>query len=199
MGALRNISVALASGDVWVQWDDDDFNMPHRLATQHAFLAKNPHLRVSYLSDQLHYYFQTKELYWEDWKQYASGGGKMCYSLIPGTVMAYKKDLAGRYPSSGSNCKTGEDSVFSNYLLNKDVGIDVLSGRGCMQVYSYHGRNVFNLEHHSGLSRIRSHNRRIILDHREEICRSLKYFQFEGTTRVMGRDGLAFTYTQGDS
>jgi len=196
LGALRNISVALANGEIWTQWDDDDFNVPHRLATQYSFLSNN-HIRVSYLSDQLHYYFHTKELYWEDWKRYLSGG-KIGYALIPGTIMAYKEGLAGRYPSSGAKCKTGEDSVFSNYLLKKGVSIDVLSGRGCMHVYSYHGQNVFDLEHHAVLSRIRSHDRRIMLKHRREICRSLDYLQFEGTTRVMGRDGLAFTHTWGD-
>lgn len=197
LGALRNISVALAEGEIWVQWDDDDFNVPHRLATQYAFLRSRPHLRVCYLSDQLHYYFQTKELYWEDWKRYLSGGN-LKHALIPGTIMAWKDGLAGRYPSSGEKCKTGEDTVFSNFLLKCKVPIDVLSGRGCMQVYSYHGKNVFDLEHHAILSRVRSHDRRIMLDNREQICNSLRYLQFEGTTRVMGRDGLAFTYTCGD-
>ncbi len=197
LGALRNISVGLARGEIWCQWDDDDFNMTYRVATQYAFLRHRPHIRVSYLSDQLHYYFQTKELYWEDWKRYLSGG-KIKHALIPGTIMAYKEGLVSRYPSSGDKCRTGEDTVFSNHLLKCGAEIDVLSGRGYMQVYTYHGKNVFDLEHHAILSRIRSHDRKIMIENRGEICNTLRYLQFEGTTKVMGRDGLAFTYTCGE-
>src|SRR4051812_40955970 len=42
LGALRNISVALSRGDLFVQWDDDDFNAPARLAVQYAYLKKHP-------------------------------------------------------------------------------------------------------------------------------------------------------------
>ena len=31
LGALRNISISICNGDLFVQWDDDDFNTPERL------------------------------------------------------------------------------------------------------------------------------------------------------------------------
>lgn len=193
LGGLRNISVAAANGEIFVQWDDDDFNAPQRLATQYAFLSRHPNVQVCYLSDQLHYYFHTQELYLEDWRKYLSGE-KLKSMLIPGTIMAYKAGLAARYPSGGKRCRTGEDTVFSNQLLRLGVNVSVLSGYGTMQVYSFHGKNVFDIEHHKVLSRLRSCYRWEVLNKREEISQTLKYLCFDGETRVMGRDGLAFTY-----
>lgn len=192
LGGLRNISIALANGDIFVQWDDDDFNTPNRLTTQYSFLYRHPKVQVCYFSDQLHYYFQTKEIYWEDWGKYLSGGN-IKYKLIPGTIMAYKKDLQARYPSSGAKCRTGEDTVFSNQLLRLGVNVDVLSGCGNLQVYSFHGKNVFDIEHHQVLSRVRSYYRTEILERRTLIYKTLNYFKF-GEVKVMGRDGLAFIY-----
>lgn len=193
LGGLRNISIGLARGELFVQWDDDDFNAPNRLTTQYAFLARHPEIQVCYLSDQLHYYFLTNELYWENWRNYLSGG-KLRHMLIPGTIMAYKKGLAARYPSGGKNSRTGEDTVFSNQLLRLGVKVSVLSGYGYLQVYSFHGKNVFDVEHHQLLSRLRSCYRQEMLDRRHDITKTLRYLQFDGTVKVMGRDGLAFTY-----
>lgn len=191
LGGLRNISLGLANGEIFCQWDDDDFNFPSRLATQYSFLHRRPEIQVCYLSDQLHYYFSSHELFWEDWKMYLSGGN-IKHMLIPGTIMGYRKDLPARYPSSGNKSKTGEDTVFSNQLLSLGVNIDVLSGYGHLQVYSYHGKNVFDSEHHKMLSRIRSYYRNQILERREAICQTLQYFKFPERIKVMGRDGLAF-------
>jgi len=192
LGSLRNISIALARGELFVQWDDDDFNVPNRLATQYAFLSRRPKVAVCYLSDQLHYYFHTNELYWEDWGKYLSHGA-VKYMLIPGTIMAYKADLPARYPSSGSQARTGEDTVFSNQLLRLGTNVQVLSGYGNMHVYSFHGKNVFDIEHHQMLSRIRSYYRTEMLEKRALISKTLNYFNF-GKVKVMGRDGLAFIH-----
>ena len=192
LGSLRNISIALANGEIFVQWDDDDFNAPNRLITQYSFLYRHPKVQVCYLSDQFHYYFHTNELYWEDWGKYLSHGN-IKYMLIPGTIMAYKKDLPARYPSSGTKCRTGEDTVFSNQLLRLGVNVKVLSGYGNLQVYSFHGKNVFDLEHHQVLSRVRSYYRSEMIEKRALINKTLNYFKF-GEIKVMGRDGLAFIH-----
>lgn len=109
LGALRNISMALCTGDIFCQWDDDDFCAPQRLSTQYSWLNKR-NAKVCYLSDQLHYYFPTKELFWDNWAKYQSANYKQC-SLVPGTIMAYR-DVGVRYPSAGKFCSAGEDSVF---------------------------------------------------------------------------------------
>jgi glycosyltransferase involved in cell wall biosynthesis len=194
LGALRNISILLCNGPLWVQWDDDDFNIPERLAVQYSFFEQHPEAKICYLSDQLHYYFNTKELYWENWRAFHSGDSKK-WALIPGTGMARKKEVCCRYPSAGDHCSAGEDSVFACDLLEKDERSVVLLGmRGYMQVYTYHGANVWNLEHHKKISNLRSMSVRHMLDNDERICESIRSFELEGPIKVMGREGLAFTY-----
>ena len=200
LGALRNISIAMASGDVFVQWDDDDYNMPERLIVQFNHLKKHPKANICYLTDQLHYYFNTMTIYWNDWKQYHSGGS-VKYSLIPGTIMAYKDKFVERYPSYGENCSAGEDSVLSDKLVDDHLSeITLLSDFGYLHVYTFHGKNVWDHEHHMYLSKARSKSVDQIIPYRNKICVTLDYLRFDliensiGGFKVMGRDGLAFLH-----
>lgn len=193
LGALRNISMAVCQGDIWVQWDDDDFNTPERLSVQYSFLSRKPQAKICYLTDQLHYYFPTRELYWEHWMKFQSSGYKR-YGLIPGTGMA-RRGVQARYPSAGQHAASGEDSVFACWLLDQNEQyVELLDGRGYMQVYSYHGKNVWNLHHHAEISRCRSMSVDHMRQHRERICETIEYMKFEGGIKVMGREGLAFTH-----
>ena len=197
LGALRNISMMACNGDIWVQWDDDDFNLPERLSAQYSFFSRDPKSKVCYLADQLHYYWPTQELYWENWFKFASGGKKK-WGLIPGTCMAVK-GLRIRYPSAGDFASAGEDSIFSNWLVDNTYDeVQLLSGRGYMQVYSYHGKNVWDIEHHTAISKHRSHPIKFMWENRSRICKSLDYLNFSDEVRVMGREGLAFTYRRGN-
>lgn len=194
LGALRNISMGVCRGDYICQWDDDDFCMPFRLSSQYSHLSNTPDANVCYLGDQLHFYFSTGELYWDNWKRYHSGN-RLCYSLIPGTLMA-ARDLGVRYPSSGKDAKAGEDSVFSNRLISAmQDQIAILSGMGYMHVYSYHGDNqVYDLTHHNHISKCRSQPRVDVVRHRNQICDTIDYLNLPGEVRVMCRDGLVFTH-----
>jgi glycosyltransferase involved in cell wall biosynthesis len=194
LGSLRNISIALSQGDLFVQWDDDDFNMPERLAIQYNYLSNHPKARICYLSEQLHYYFNSNYLFWEDWAQFCSGGHKR-YSLIPGTIMAWREGFHYRYPSAGYWCSAGEDTVLAERMLQQgDEIVTLLSGFGYMQMYSYHGHNVYDLQHHLSISKNRSLNSECLLGNRERICRTIDYLDLPGITKVMGRDGVAFTH-----
>lgn len=194
LGALRNISMAMAKGEYICQWDDDDFCMPFRLATQFSHLANTPGAKVCYLGDQLHFYFSTGELYWDNWKRYHSGNC-LCYSLIPGTLMA-ARDLGVRYPSSGEESRAGEDSVFSNRLISvMQDKITLLAGMGYMHVYSFHGNNqVYDIQHHLHISKYRCQAREDVIRCRSQICDTIDYLDLPGDVRVMCRDGLAFTH-----
>lgn len=194
LGALRNISMAMALGKYMCQWDDDDFCMPYRLATQYAHLAATPGAKVCYLSDQLHYYFSTGEVYWDNWKRYHSGNC-LHHSLIPGSIMA-ERSVGVRYPSTGEFASAGEDSVLSDQLItqNRDQ-ISLLSGMGYMHVYSYHGNNqVYDIEHHGRISKYRAQARWEMVKSRNQICDTIDYLRLPGEVRVMCRDGLVFTH-----
>lgn len=194
LGGLRNVAVALATGDIWMQWDDDDFNAPERIATQYSFFARRPHLLACFLGDQLHYYYDKKEVYWERWMEFQSGGIKK-YGLIPGTIMACKKEFPFKYPSSGVFARAAEDSVLTTRLCDtKPSQVEVMSDFGYMQIYSFHGKNVWDVEHHLQISKNRSAFTSFLVKYREQICRTLKYMNFEGEIKVMGRDGVAFVY-----
>lgn len=193
LGSLRNISIALSHGDVFVQWDDDDFNTPERIALQFSHLRNHPRARVCYLTDQLHYYFTNKRLFWNDWWEFHSGGRKE-YSLIPGTIMAYKEGFSMRYPSSGANCRAGEDSVLAYDLLKQEDNVLLLHGYGHMQMYTFHGSNVWDLEHHMKISRERSLPSSHLIKYRHKICETLDYLRLDGPIKVTGREGLAFIY-----
>lgn len=194
LGSLRNLSIALSNGDVFVQWDDDDFNSPERLSTQYRHLVNTPKAKICYLSDQLHYYFNSNYLFWEDWARYCSGGYKK-YSLIPGTIMAWKKEFHYRYPSSGHWCSAGEDSVLAHRMLEENEDqVTLLSGFGYTQMYTYHGNNVWDLDHHLKISRERSLPSEFLFSSRDRICHMIDYLKLTGTIKIMGREGLAFTY-----
>lgn len=195
LGALRNISISMCESEIFVQWDDDDFNMRDRLMIQYMRMAKSGK-RVSYFGDQLHYYFPNRELYWENWWEFCSNHS-IQYGLIPGTLMAYLDDFHARYPSAGKHAKAGEDSVLSDELV-RTTSVGLIRGMGHLQVYSYHGKNVWDLEHHLNISKWRSHDIQFMNQHRSLIKNTLRYMNFSPTVRVMGRDGLAFVYEEND-
>lgn len=190
LGALRNISIATSFGEIFVQWDDDDFNAPERLMIQYSYLVRHPQARVCFLTDQLHYYFTSKKLFWNDWSAFHSGGRKE-YSLIPGTLMAYRAGFSTRYPSVGVHCSAGEDSVLAMDLLKDDDSVLLLNGVGYLHVYSYHGKNVWTEDHHSKISQERALTINRVLKDRDRIEQTIDYLKFDNVS-VMGRDGLAF-------
>lgn len=194
LGALRNIAIGLCFGDLWVQWDDDDFNMPERLAIQCSHLLRHPHARACFLTEQLHYYFATRQLYWNNWRR-VSGGYKK-YGLIPGTIMAYKEGLPVRYPAVGDFAGAGEDSVMTTaWCRRNERQILLLSGCGHLYIYSFHGKNVWDVDHHLAISKVRGESCDFLQKHRSFITRTLDYMKFDAVVSVMGNDGLAFTYS----
>lgn len=193
LGSLRNISISLSDGEYFVQWDDDDFCMPQRLFCQFSFLKRNNKPKVCYLTDQLHYFWSTKTVYWNNWKNRHSGGLKK-YSLIPGTGM-FHRDIDFRYPSSGKKSSAGEDTVFAEQIIEQNENnIVLLENMGNMHCYSFHGNQVYDLEHHMSISRKRSCSMDFILKQKDRIIDSLNYFKFADSIKVMSYEGLAFIY-----
>lgn len=190
LGSLRNISMSLCSGEIWVQWDDDDFNISQRLMIQYQSLV-NSKKSICYFTDQLHYYFPTKELYWENWK---TPKGQLRYCLIPGTCMSWKS-FKLKYPSSGEFSGAGEDSVMAVSICKNDQSdLHLLSGKGYSQVYSYHGKNVWDLEHHKEISKKKSYPISFMIDNKDKIVRTLDELNFGTSISVMGNEGLAFIH-----
>jgi len=188
LGALRNIAIRLCDGDYFVQWDDDDFNGPNRISYQlkHLLYSKK---NICYFTDQLHYYFPNNQVFWESWSDFHSGNITK-YSIIPGTIMA-KTPFTWRYPSIGDKSKAGEDTVLAYQICQNNEEEITLLSHGLMMIYSYHGKNVWDLEHHLKLSKERAKPISELLRNRDAIDCTLSSLGF-CNVQVMGREGLAY-------
>jgi glycosyltransferase involved in cell wall biosynthesis len=192
LGALRNISIGMCQGEIYCQWDDDDFCMPQRLSVQYAHLNRE-RAKACFFTDQLHYYFPSKELYWDNWGRYHSGG-QLLHSIIPGTAMI-RREVEVRYPSVGVNASAGEDSVFVEKLLAKHHDqIALVKEHGYIHVYTYHGKQVYDLQHHLNISKARAQPREEIIKRSHEIKDLIDYLGLDDNVKVMCRDGLVFVH-----
>lgn len=101
LGDLRNMGLdQIKKGDLWVQWDDDDYKSPELLEKQYNKLKeKNGDYIV--LKNQIRYSF----------KKHTAKVQKQ--NVIHGTIMGYKSGI--KYPSQ----KKGEDTQFLNRVSNK--------------------------------------------------------------------------------
>ncbi|MEM1353913.1 MAG: glycosyltransferase [Planctomycetota bacterium] len=147
LGELRNISVGAATGDLVCQWDDDDQYHPRRLEIQANHLLGNQ-LDFCYLTDQLHFFADTRELCWVDWTRDAAGHlheHTPTRIAIPGTLMA-RRDQMTDY----QRVALGEDSFLIDAVArSKKIGM--LSGMGWCHMYIFHGMNSFNRAHHAAI------------------------------------------------
>lgn len=141
LGALRQISLEQASGPLICQWDDDDFNHPARLSTQITAMTKAK-ARASYFADNLHFFSDTRRLYWCNWRH------SPFHPAHPGTLLAYKSDV----PNYNVYLNHREDSDVQKKLQSR-VRIALLHGVGYLYTYVFHGQNVFSREHHAKLVR----------------------------------------------
>ena len=142
LGRLRNISIAEANGQVICQWDDDDLYHPERLMIQFKKMSSE-NAKACCMTDQLHYFFEQRELCWCSWKKNET---LPLHQLIPGTLMMYK-DKRFAYHESGQFATAGEDSIFLESIYDT-FPIAELSGMGHLYVYTYSGNNTFPEEHH---------------------------------------------------
>lgn len=144
LGSMRNLSVELANGDIICQWDDDDLSHPDRLMTQYKELSSSDHHVASMYTQFLKYFTTNKFLYWCDW----SGEKTLPAQYICNTLML-KKEVFGTnicYPETGPQSNVEEDLN----LLGKLLGIGEVAKvtQGYQFVYVYHGKNVYDLDHH---------------------------------------------------
>jgi len=144
LGKLRNLAVQNAEGSLVCQWDDDDRYHPLRLEIQQAELrAQNADF--SFLMDQLHWFPNSQELYWDNWEVEAYP-----MNFIPGTLMGRKEKMPA-YPDA----RRGEDSAVVMSLLRAECKVARIRNKGWCYTYIFHGTNTFGLEHHRAISRLK--------------------------------------------
>lgn len=145
LGALRNTSVELATGEIICQWDDDDIYHPDRIMTQYTCLRADSRNSAAIYCDFLKYFKTTSQLYWCDW----SGEPLPTHKFLCGSAMFYKKFFHMFhmfYPESGPQSQVEEDLNVLEKLSWKGRIAPVHAGH--QYIYVYHGENTYNLDHH---------------------------------------------------
>jgi glycosyltransferase involved in cell wall biosynthesis len=183
LGALRNVSLDAATGDIVCQWDDDDLNHPQRLERQFEHLtAAKAH--ACCFTDQLQFFFAERSLYWSDWLNCDTQGVEQ---LIPGTMMTHR-DHRFRYPETTELASAGEDSVLLKQIAD-NASVAPFQDAGFLNVYSYHGKNVFSEGHHRRITFLAGRSVDS-LRIRESVLRdALRHYRLPEPYRVTARDG----------
>ena len=146
LGALRNLALDAARGELVCQWDDDDYSHPERLEMQASYLFRQD-ADACFLTEHLQYLDDQRAAFWVDW----TNGGRQSGlpSWFPGTVMM-RHSVRIRYPESGPYARTGEDTILMQELA-ANVPVVGLGGHAHLYLYQYHGRNAFSRDHHAQL------------------------------------------------
>ena len=157
LGALRNVALDAARGELICQWDDDDYSHPERLAVQAAQLLAHG-ADASYLTEHLQFIEDRRTAFWLDW----TGGGVRSGlpSWFPGTLMMRHR-VRARYPEASR----GEDTALMHELA-ATVPVVGLGDNPHLYLYQYHGRNVFSEAHHHELRALGVAAQRLACDER---------------------------------
>jgi glycosyltransferase involved in cell wall biosynthesis len=195
LGAMRNTSVELATGEVICQWDDDDLYHPERLATQYNVLRCNSGRIASVYTEFLKYFEEDRQLYWCDW----SGEPLLSHKYLSGTVMFYKKCFGWFekfYPQTGPQSKVEEDlNVLEKLLASGEMGV---VRNGFQYIYVYHGKNTYDMSHHR-LALNTSWGKRLmdapsLLKNRSLLEETFRLVGMEAEIAVRSDQSVAFTY-----
>lgn len=197
LGALRNLSVEIATGDIICQWDDDDLYHPHRIITQYKNLSMNENNSASIYCDFLKYFKLKKTIYWCDW----SGEPPLINKFLCGSVMFWKRffyDFMPFYPEKGNQSNKEEDLHVLSKLKSKGILCPVFAGH--QYIYVYHGDNTYDLKHHkytldtSSGKKVYSTNE--LYEKKDLLIETFKLTNIDTNLFVSSLDECAFIYKE---
>jgi glycosyltransferase involved in cell wall biosynthesis len=184
LGALRNVSLAQARGDIVCQWDDDDLYHPERVATQ-LELMRESGADALCLEEVLHFFPSTRTLHWVNFR-------KTDPKAFPGSLMM-RRGLAVTYPETGPTAERGEDTAVIAQL-HALGGFRVVAGWPHLYVYRSHGANTWSDDHHRMLAQELSISKALLARREGAIRAGLAPMDLgPGDVAVTGYNGVAFT------
>jgi glycosyltransferase involved in cell wall biosynthesis len=185
LGALRNVSLGRARGDVVCQWDDDDLYHPARIEEQVQPL-RDGRAEACVLRSHVSYFPEDGRVVVVDW-------GTSLHKAHPGTL-TMKRDLGVRYADHGPFSTRSEDSLVFHQLRRRRVPVFVLEGAPHLFVYRFHGGNTWAREHHEGMVSRYGASRTALLAAQGALSSALRDVLLEAQeVRVDGADGTAFS------
>jgi hypothetical protein len=129
IGAKHNLACSMASGEICLHWDDDDWMADWRVAYQVRELQRHPVMTLSGL-DRLYFYEPARDRAWE--YQYGSRTPKW----VSGATFCYRKQFWENHPFPEMN--EGGDTLY---------------------VWSFKGRNIAALADHTFyVATVHAHN-----------------------------------------
>gem|GEM_PF-264074 len=171
LGALRNVSLDAVTGNLVCQWDDDDLNHPQRLKRQFEQLSAAK-ANACCFTDQLQFFFRDRMLYWSNWQNGAEPGTQ---HMIPGTLMTYFNPRF-RYPETTELAAIGADSAMLDQVAAAGT-VTPFQGAGFLNIYSYHGRNVFSEAHHRRIAVYGSRSADFVREHESILREALGHYR----------------------
>lgn len=131
LGALRNIAVSHARGDLVAQWDDDDLYDPERIEVQVAALE-------SLAADVC--LLRREQMWWPATRRLATSPPR----AWEGSMLA-RRSAMGLYPEQ----RRGEDTALMTRLIRGARA--VILDAPWLYIYVFHGANTFDAGHFAEL------------------------------------------------
>jgi hypothetical protein len=141
IGAKRNLACEHAGGEIFVQWDDDDWHGPTRLMAQVAPQISG-NADVTGLRDTL--FFDVPR--WEFWCCSPAAHDRIFFGGVHGGTLAYRREIwecGARYPDQS----IAEDAVFLRDALAGGARLAPIRNQGHF-IYVRHGANTWKFECH---------------------------------------------------
>jgi glycosyltransferase involved in cell wall biosynthesis len=186
LGALRNLSVERAKGDILCLWDDDDLSHPERLKSQLRFLIEN-RLDAVLLTDYLHIFPHQSLCYWEHWHDKRIGGLHATLMMVNGHRV--------RYAESGPYSQQGEDTNLIARLKGS-FKLGLFEAPAFYYLYFFHGHNTWGLAHHRSLAKQMAVSREKLISNKKYLIDGIKEvpgFQLP-RLQFMEREGPLFLW-----
>lgn len=183
LGALRNVSLGEARGEVVCLWDDDDLHHPDRLARQLATLVEADAETLA-LRHTMQFVERERLLYCVNWARTEA-------KALPATLM-WRAPAPVVYPETGPEAHLGEDVVVALQLQARG-GYRVLADEPALYVYVSHGANTYDVAHHQGLLSLLALSKGLLLRREAALREALAAHDFgPGSVTVQGANGPAF-------
>jgi len=195
LGAMRNLSVEIATGPVLCQWDDDDLYHPQRVMAQyHALLGGN--VVASLYTQHLKWFVDKGEMYWCDWSvERPQWRTMLCGSIMFHKELFYQFDNH-LYPEAGKQSGREEDM---NVLIKfSRIGKLAPVNYGHHYIYVFHGGNVYDLAHHRLVLEKRVIGEHELRDKQDMLTKTFDLVRVDRPVNVRSLDEVAFQYMPED-